>query len=77
MSPVPEPISSTRAPTNGATRSQRKRLYRFKTSTRRSVVKPASSRPTSATIRYLRMVQTAENASFQPIFFPSAYCRPW
>jgi hypothetical protein len=27
--------------------------------------------------RYLRIVQTAENASFQPIFLPSEYWRPW
>ena len=62
------PVPATRTPTANHVPG---------TSMRRSVVKPSSSRPMSGRRVKRRIVHTAENASFQPIFFPSEYWRPW
>ena len=76
MLPNPAPISSTRDPTDRSKRSTSQRLYRSRRPIRASVTWPTFFGSSASRIECRTIVQSAENASFQPIFLPSSYVRP-
>jgi hypothetical protein len=70
--PSPAPISSTRFPTAWEKRSTSHRLYGSSLASRVSVTWPTLPFSSDSRKRCFTIVQSAETASFQPIFLPSS-----